>query len=137
MIKKINTKEYENYEILLLSFYLSIYLLISLFIWPQYLIILDYLLEVLVKSLFGKLFKKYYAICKIVYMRPWVLILGSLAWFVLSPYTHLESRGIHLQSIGCVLGGKSRVEIPTLNTQLPRLGQLLAKPRGVVPKKIN
>jgi hypothetical protein len=52
---------------------------------------------------------------------------------LLSP--HLGSRGRNLQSTGCVLGGKPRVEILSLNTQLLRLGQLLAKPRGVVPKK--
>ena len=44
-------------------------------------------------------------------------------------------RGRKLQATGCVLGGKSRVEIFSLNTQLLRLDQLLVKPRGVVPIK--
>ena len=42
-------------------------------------------------------------------------------------------RGRNLQATGCVLGGKYRVEILSLNTQLLRLGQLLTKPRRVVP----
>jgi hypothetical protein len=44
--------------------------------------------------------------------------------------------GRNLQSIGCVLGGKSQVKVLSPNPQLLRLGQRLAKPKGVVPNKI-
>ena len=54
---------------------------------------------------------------------------------LLPPFTHLGGRGINLQATGCILGGKSQVEILSLNTQLLCLGQLLAKPRGMVPIK--
>ena len=54
---------------------------------------------------------------------------------MLSPYTHLGYRGRNLQSTWCVLGGKSRVKVLSPNPQLLRLGQLLVKPRGVVPKE--
>jgi hypothetical protein len=53
------------------------------------------------------------------------------------PNTHLGYRGRNLQSTWCVLGGKSRVKVLSPDPQLLRLGQLLAKPRGVVPMKIN
>jgi hypothetical protein len=53
------------------------------------------------------------------------------------PNTHLGYRGRNLQSIWCVLGGKSRVKVLSPDPQLLRLGQLLAKPRGVVPIKIK
>jgi hypothetical protein len=51
------------------------------------------------------------------------------------PNTHLGYRGRNLQSTWCVLGGKSRVKVLSPDPQLLRLGQLLAKPRGVVPIK--
>jgi hypothetical protein len=41
------------------------------------------------------------------------------------------------QSTGCVLGGKSRVKVLLPDPQLLRLGQLLEKPRGVIPKENN
>jgi hypothetical protein len=51
------------------------------------------------------------------------------------PNTHLGYCGRNLQSTWCVLGGKSRVKVLSPDPQLLRLGQLLAKPRGVVPIK--
>jgi hypothetical protein len=51
------------------------------------------------------------------------------------PNTHLGYRGRNLQSTWCVLGGKSRVKVLSPDPQLLRLGQLLAKPRGVIPIK--
>ena len=53
------------------------------------------------------------------------------------PNTYLGYRGRNLQSTWCVLGGKSRVKVLSHDPQLLRLGQLLAKPRGVIPIKIN
>jgi hypothetical protein len=53
------------------------------------------------------------------------------------PNTHLGYRGRNLQSTWCVLGGKSRVKVLSPDPRLLRLGQLLAKPRGVVPIKIK
>jgi hypothetical protein len=55
--------------------------------------------------------------------------------FCCRPNTHLGYRGRNLQSTWCVLGGKSRVKVLSPDPQLLRLGQLLAKPRGVVPIK--
>jgi hypothetical protein len=61
----------------------------------------------------------------------------NMGWGILLPYTHLGSCGRNLQSSGCVLGGKSQVELLSLNARLFRVGQHLARLRGVVPKKIT
>jgi hypothetical protein len=53
---------------------------------------------------------------------------------VLLPLYTPEEYGSNLQSTWCVLGGKSRVKVLSLDPRLLRLGQLLAKLRGVVPK---
>jgi hypothetical protein len=50
-------------------------------------------------------------------------------------YTHLGLMWKNFQSTGCVLGGKSRVKVLSPDPRLLHLGQLLAKPRGVVPKE--
>jgi hypothetical protein len=56
-------------------------------------------------------------------------------WSVLPPYTHLWETWKKSSIHSVCPWGQVRVKVLSPNPQLLRLGQLLAKPRGVVPNK--
>jgi hypothetical protein len=56
-------------------------------------------------------------------------------WEVLPPYTHLWETWKKSSIHSVCPWGQVRVKVLSPNPQLLRLGQLLAKPRGVVPNK--